>query len=225
MTSGESRIVVINFARDPCGRRPRRTDTFANFSGQPSRDRSGASSGSQSDTEVCLFSFIGLSHADDSASPVAHGPDDHHHPSVQKSDRDEPFFAVVAPIVLHRQRTPLEHLGGPRHVQTPTLERFPALRGVEDDSQGLHTITLLQKSGHGETSGKSGDSTSGNPTARPRHRPGAGRAPVTPVGGYGAFQAERAASTAAPEGGRKPWARSDASSAIRQWSTFSLRQV
>ena len=123
----------------------RRTATFANFSGQPSHERCGASSGSRSGTVVGLFSFIGLPHADDSARLIPRSPDDRHHPAVQKNNRDEPLLAVVPSIFSQRQGRSLKNLTGRHHVQTPTSERFPGLLRVEDNVQNLRTITLLQK--------------------------------------------------------------------------------
>ena len=63
--------------------RPRRTGALANFSGQPSVERSGAVSGSKPGAVEPSFSFIGLPHADDPVCAVAGRPDEYHHRLIQ----------------------------------------------------------------------------------------------------------------------------------------------
>ena len=70
VTSWDSRITV-DCLDPPNDGDPRCTGTLANFSGQPSRLRSGAVSGSKSGFVEFSLSFICLPHADDSNLFVA----------------------------------------------------------------------------------------------------------------------------------------------------------
>ena len=62
MTYGDNRMVVGTFGRALGGRPPRRTGALANFSGQPSFERSGAVSGSKPRAVEPSFSIIGPPH-------------------------------------------------------------------------------------------------------------------------------------------------------------------
>ena len=132
MTSWDNRIVVDTFGR-ALGGRPRRTGALANFSGQPSFERSGAVSGSKPRAVEPSFSFIGPPHADDPVYVVAACPDEDHHRFVQKADGDVANLAVVLPVVFDGQRSAGEHLLRVGHVQPSGLDRLRALGLLEFD--------------------------------------------------------------------------------------------
>ena len=78
--------MVVDIWGRTFGGRPRRPGALANFSGQPSFERSGAVSGPIPQAVEPSFSFIGLPHPDDPVYVVAAGPDEYHHRFVQKAD-------------------------------------------------------------------------------------------------------------------------------------------
>ena len=119
------------------GGRPRRTVTLANFCGQPSLERSGASSRSKPWRVECLFPFIGFPHADNTMRGVARRPDENHHPPVKKPYGDEAILAVVLPVVRNGQRSAREYLVGASHVETSSLKYGLALHRVELNRQEL----------------------------------------------------------------------------------------
>lgn len=100
--SGSSRIVVETLRRF-AGGRPRRRGAAANFLRHSSVDKSGASSPKSGGVDG-LFAVIGFPHGDDATRAAAPCPNQDHRSAVEKTNRDEPVFAIVMAVVLDGQR-------------------------------------------------------------------------------------------------------------------------
>lgn len=89
ITSRERRMVVDTLGL-ATGDRPRRTVALANLSGQPSAERSGASSPPKPWCREFLLSFICFPHADDAASVIVQVAGGYQNPACIISPYDTP---------------------------------------------------------------------------------------------------------------------------------------
>ena len=144
-TSAERRIVVDTFGL-ATGGRPRRTFALANFSGQPSWERSGASSRSESRAVECSFPLIGLPHTDDPIGAVARRPDQDHHREVEEPNCDISILAIVSTVVLDGQGAPANT--SPARAMSNPLAARVAARFTGSNSIGTIYVTTLNRYGH-----------------------------------------------------------------------------
>jgi hypothetical protein len=68
---------------------------------------------------------------------IAGSPNHHDHSAIEKSDRLEPRFAIVEPIVGFRVCTPSEDFRSFKKIEAPLLQRGVALSRIEGD---FHSI-------------------------------------------------------------------------------------